>query len=292
MDTITEALVVPFQYGFMVRALIVSVLVGVMCPILGAYVVTRGMGFMGDALAHSVLPGMVAAFILGVSPFLGTAPVAVVVALVIGFLVHRTGISEDTSIGILFAGMFALGLAMLTAAGGLPVKLEDFLLGQVLGVSQADVYVTLGLAAGVLAVIWALHKELIFTSFDPSAASVIGLPTERLDYLLLGLLAVVIVIALQAVGVVLVISMLITPAATALLLVRNFPLAMGVGALLGAVSAVAGLYVSYHFNLPSGPAMALVATVLFILAAVYKFRVAPLMQRLLPGRGPAPSLRS
>ena len=278
MDAITEALVVPFQYGFMVRALIVSVLVGVMCPILGAYVVTRGMGFMGDALAHSVLPGMVAAFILGVSPFLGAAPVAVVVALVIGFLVHRTGISEDTSIGILFAGMFALGLAMLTAAGGLPVKLEDFLLGQVLGVSQADVYVTLGLAAGVLAVIWALHKELIFTSFDPSAASVIGLPTERLDYLLLGLLAVVIVIALQAVGVVLVISMLITPSATALLLVKNFPRAMGVGALLGAVSAVAGLYVSYHFNLPSGPAMALVATFLFILAAVYKFRVTPLMQ--------------
>ena len=223
MDIIAEALIGPFQYGFMTRALIVSVLVGVMCPVLGAYVVTRGMGFMGDAVAHSILPGMVAAFMIGVSPFLGAVPLAVIVALAIGFLVRRTGISEDTSIGVLFAGMFALGLVMLTVAKGLPVNLEDILLGQVLGASQTDVFITLGLAAIVLTVVWALHKELVFVSFDPSGASVIGLPSGLLDYVLLGLLAVVIVIALQAVGVVLVISMLITPAAAALLLVRNFP---------------------------------------------------------------------
>ena len=291
MDTVTEVLVVPFQYGFMVRALIVSVLVGVMCPILGVYVVTRGMGFMGDALAHSVLPGMVAAFIFGVSPFLGAVPLAVIVALVIGFLVRRTGISEDTSIGILFAGMFALGLVMLTMARGLPVNLEDILLGQALGASLSDVYVTLGLAVAVLAVMGALYKELIFASFDPTGASVIGLPTGRLDYMLLALLAVVIVIALQAVGVVLVISMLITPAATALLLVRNFPRAMALGALFGAASAIAGLYFSFHYNLPSGPVMALVATALFLLAASYRHWLAPLARRLLVDRNPAPSLR-
>ena len=285
MDTITEALIGPFQYGFMTRALIVSVLVGVMCPVLGAFVVTRGMGFMGDAVAHSVLPGLVAAFMIGVSPFLGAAPLAVAVGVGVGFLVRRTGISEDTSIGVLFAGMFALGLIMLTAARGLPVNLEDILLGQALGASQTDVFVTLGLAASVLAVIWALHKELIFASFDPAGASVIGLPTERLDYVLLGLLAVVIVLALQAVGVVLVISMLITPAATALLLVRSFPLAMAAGALLGAASAVAGLYLSFHFNLPSGPAMALVATGLFVLAAVAKSRMAAAVRRALLGQG-------
>ncbi len=287
MDTITEALAGPFQYGFMTRALIVSVLVGVMCPIIGAYVVTRGLGFMGDALSHAVLPGMVAAFIAGISPFLGAVPMAVAVALLVGYLVRRTGIGEDTTIGILFAGLFALGLVMITVTRGLPVSLEDILLGQVLGVSQNDVWTTLGLAATVLVLMYALHKEFVFTTFDPSGASVIGLPTERLDYLLLALLAVVVVLALQAVGVILVISMLITPAAAALLLVRRFPLAMAVGALLGAASAITGLYISYHFNLPSGPAMALVATGLFILAVVYKMRASPKAQRPLPASGPA-----
>ncbi len=287
MDTITEALAGPFQYGFMTRALIVSVLVGVMCPIIGAYVVTRGLGFMGDALSHAVLPGMVAAFMAGISPFLGAVPMAVAVALLVGYLVRRTGIGEDTTIGILFAGLFALGLVMLTVTQGLPVSLEDILLGQVLGVSQNDVWTTLGLAATVLVLMYALHKEFVFTTFDPSGASVIGLPTERLDYLLLALLAVVVVLALQAVGVILVISMLITPAAAALLLVRRFPLAMAVGALLGAASAITGLYISYHFNLPSGPAMALVATGLFILAVVYKMRASPKAQRPFPASGPA-----
>ena len=127
MDIITEALTGPFQYEFMLRALIVSVLVGVMCPILGVYVVIRGLGFMGDALAHSVLPGMVAAFILGISPFFGAIPMAIATAFLCGYLTRRTGLGEDTSVGILFAGLFALGLVMLTAARGIPVNLEDIL---------------------------------------------------------------------------------------------------------------------------------------------------------------------
>ena len=293
MDIIIEALIEPFQYSFMVRALIVSVLVGIMCPIVGAYVVTRGLGFMGDALAHSVLPGMVAAFLLGVSPFLGAVPMAIAVALLVGYLVRRARISEDTTIGILFAGLFALGLVMLTASRGLPINLEDILLGQVLGVSQGEVWTTLVLAVVVLAVMAALHKELVFATFDPTGASVIGLPTERLDYILLALLAVVVVLALQAVGIILVISMLITPAATALLLVWRFPMVMAVGALLGVAAAIAGLYASYHLNLPSGPAIALVATGFFILAAVYKLQVAGLIRRLLPPRsGPGGAIPS
>lgn len=269
MDTIAEAFVTPFQYSFMVRALIVSVIVGVMCPVVGAYVVTRGLSFMGDALAHAVLPGMVIAFMLGLSPFIGIIPAAIVFALLIGYMTLRAGVSEDTSIGVLFAGLFALGLVMLTSARGIPVNLEDVLLGQVLGVSRSDVLITLGLATGALALVWALHKELVFTSFDPSGASVIGIPTQALDYIFLALLALVIAIALQAVGVVLVISMLITPAAAAQLLVRNFTQAMLVGAAVGSSSAIIGLYLSFHYNLPSGPAMALVATGFFILAAAY-----------------------
>ena len=279
MDIITEALVGPFEYTFMVRALIVSVLVGVMCPLLGVYVVTRGLGFMGDALAHSVLPGMVGAFILGVSPFLGAIPMAIAVALVSGYLIRRAGVGEDTSIGIIFAGLFALGLTMLTAAKGIPVNLEDILLGQVLAVSQTDVYITLGLSAFVLVATYALHKEMLFASFDQTGASVVGLPTDKLEYALLALLAIVIVLALQAVGIVLVISMLITPAATALLIVRNFQHAMALAVAFGVAAAVAGLYISYHFNLPSGPVMALVVAAFFILAVTWSQRPAGILRQ-------------
>jgi ABC-type Mn2+/Zn2+ transport system permease subunit len=279
MDIITEALVGPFEYTFMVRALIVSVLVGVMCPLLGVYVVTRGLGFMGDALAHSVLPGMVGAFILGVSPFLGAIPMAIAVALVSGYLIRRAGVGEDTSVGIIFAGLFALGLTMLTAAKGIPVNLEDILLGQVLAVSQTDVYVTLGLSAFVLVATYALHKEMLFASFDQTGASVVGLPTDKLEYALLALLAIVIVLALQAVGIVLVISMLITPAATALLIVRNFQHAMALAVAFGVAAAVAGLYISYHFNLPSGPVMALVVAAFFILAVTWRQRPAGILRQ-------------
>ena len=273
MDIITEALVGPFQYTFMLRALIVSILVGIMCPVLGAYVVVRGLGFMGDGLAHAVLPGMVLAVIIAAMvgaganasgiQLIGALPAALVMAVLSGYLIRRVGVSEDTSVGILFAGMFALGLAMLTAAKGLAVTLDDVLLGNVLGVSHQEMLVTLGLAAGVLAVLFFLHKELVFTNFDP----------------MLGLLAVVVVLALQAVGIVLVISMLITPAATASLLTRSFRAAMVTGAIFGSASAIAGLYISFHFNLPSGPLMALMAAMFFVLALAWKQKPTRLLRR-------------
>lgn len=273
MEPIVAALFEPFAYSFMVRALVVSVLVGIMCPVLGSYVVSRGLGFMGDALAHAVLPGMVVAILLGVSPFFGAIPAGIGVAVLIGYLTRRTGVSEDTSIGILFAGLFALGLLLLASSRGLGVNLEDVLLGQVLGVSGVDVLVTAVLAGVVLLVLYIFHKELVFISFDPIGAQVIGLPTRLLDYLFLVLLSLVIVIALQAVGIVLVIAMLVTPAATAYLLVRRFAQAMVLGPILGAVSAIAGLYVSFYLNLPSGPSMTLVATGMFVIAALSKRRV-------------------
>ena len=273
MDIITEAVLGPFQYGFMVRALMVSVLVGIMCPVLGAYVVVRGLGFMSDGLAHSLLPGLVVAALIAsliTSAWIILVPNAIAFALVIGYLSKRTGLSEDTSIGILFAGLFALGLTMLTAARGLKVSLESVLLGQVLGVSRGDVLVTAGLAVVVVVLLLALHKEMVFATFDPLGASVMGLPTQVLDYVLLVLLAVVILIALQAVGIVLVISMLITPAAAAQLLTQRFTLAMIVGAAIGVASAIIGLYLSFHYNLASGPVMALSATTFFLVALALK----------------------
>ena len=260
----------PFEYSFMVRALVVSVLVGVMCPLLGAYVITRGRAFMGDALAHSVLPGMVVAFLLGFSPFFAAVPAGIATALLMGSVSWRTGISEDTSIGIIFAGMFALGLVMLSRATGINVDIEDLLLGQVLGVSQTDVLVSLSLTALVLAGLVAFHRQLVYTTFDPVGAAVVGVRTGLVEYVLLAILAVVIVIGIQATGIVLVMAMLTTPAGTAYLLARRFVGVMGLGAVIGAASAVTGLYLSYYADLPSGPAMALVATALFAVAAVFK----------------------
>ena len=262
----------PFQYGFMVRALIVSVLVGVMCPVLGAYVITRGRAFMGDALAHSVLPGMVVAFMLGISPFFAAVPTGIAIALLMGSVSRRTGVSEDTSIGIVFAGMFALGLVMLSRATNVNVSIEDLLLGQVLGVSQTDVFVSLGLTALVMVGLYAFHLQLVYTTFDPVGAKVVGIRTGLVEYVLLALLALVIVIGIQAAGIVLVMAMLITPAATAYLLAKRFVGVMVIGALIGAISAVAGLYLSFYADLPSGPAMALVATGIFGVSAAVKRR--------------------
>lgn len=286
MDIITEALAGPFQYGFMVRALIVAVIVGVMCPVAGVYVVTRGLGFMSDGLAHSVLPGVVAAAIFGTaaaSVFAGGIPVAIITALLSGYLIKRAGVSEDASVGILFAPLFAMGVIMISVAVSqgvsVQVRLEDLLLGNVLGVSSVEMYITLGVAGAVMLTLCALHKELVFSNFDPTSASVVGLPTEKLEYLLLTLLSMVVVIALQAVGVILVISMLITPAAAALQVTRSFSGAMLAAAIIGVASGVAGLYLSYHFNLPSGPVMALVAFSFFILSVGWKQKAAGILLR-------------
>ena len=253
----------------MIRALVISVCVGVMCPLLGVYVVNRGLGFMGDAMAHSVLPGMVLAFILGVSPFLGAIPTGIAVALAIGYLGKNFRVSEDTSIGILFAALFSIGLVMISLSKGLSVRVEDILLGQILGVSNTDVVITFSLAVLVLIIIAALHRQLVFTSFDPLGATVIGLPTRLLDYLLLGSLSVVIVVSLQAVGIVLVVAMLITPAAAGALIARRFTRVMASSVVIGVFSAVSGLYLAYHLDIPSGPSMTLVATGIFVLAVIY-----------------------
>ncbi len=264
----------PFQYSFMVRALVVSVLVGAMCPIIGAYVIARGRSFMGDALAHSVLPAMVASFMAGFSPLVAAVPAGVGIAALMGYISRRTGVSEDTSVGIVFAGMFALGLTMLATAQGLTVNVEDLLLGQVLGVSTTDVYVSLGLAAIVIAGMFAIHRVAVYATFDPVSAEVVGIPVSKVDYALLTLLALVIVIGIQAAGIVLVMAMLITPAAAGHLLARRFVNGMIVGAVIGSLAAVAGLYASYYLNIPSGPAMALIATGVFGFAAAYRRRAA------------------
>ena len=256
----------------MVRALIGSVLVGVMCPLVGAYVVTRNLAFMGDALAHAVLPGMVLGFIVGFNPAIAAVPTGISVAVLVRVVSRRAGLSTDTSIGILFATMFALGLAMLASATTIRVDMEDLLLGQLLGISPTGIYVSLGITVAVILGLFALHHWLLFASFDPVGSQVLGKRTNIVDYVFLVMLALVIVIGIQAAGVILVMAMLVTPAATAYLLVRRFVSMMMMAAVIGTVAAVTGLYISYYINLPAGPAMTLVASGIFVLVASFRRR--------------------
>lgn len=263
----------PLQYSFMIRAMVVSICIGVMCPVMGGFVITRGLSFMGDALAHSVMPGIVIALILGINIWFSALPAAIGVALLIGLIVRRTGIREDTTIGIIFAGMFAFGLVLIKSIGGIPIKIEDILLGQILGVSLNDVYVTISLGVAVIITLFLFYKELVFTSFDPVGATIVGIRRGRIDAILLALLSIVIVISIQLAGIVLVMGMLVTPAATAYLLVQKFKSMMILGSILGVTSAIVGLYLSFHFNMPTGPTMTLIATAFFAVTASTRKRL-------------------
>lgn len=265
MDWITE----PLQYTFIVRALLAATVVGVVCSVLGTYVVLRGMAFFGDALAHTILPGVVVAFLLGLPLALGALVMGVITAVGIGALSNQGMVKEDTAIGVIFAGTFALGVAMLSATGNYTVDLAHFLFGNLLGVTATDLWVILGLSGVVLAVVALFYKEFLVISFDPTLATTLRLPTTFLRYLLLILIAVTIVVALQVVGIALMVAMLVTPAATASLLTRRLPPMMGISAVLGVVSGVVGLYTSYYLNIASGPSVVLIATFLFILAFLF-----------------------
>ena len=256
----------PFTFPFMIRGLVAALIVGLVCPVLGAYVVLRGMAFFGDALAHIILPGVVAAFLLGWPLVSGALIVGVAAALVIGAISRRSTIKEDAAIGVVFAGCLALGIALLSARRGYAVDLTHILFGNLLGVSSADLALIAVLGTLALLAVLALYKEFLVLSFDPLLATTLRLPVDRLQNLMLILLAVVIVVSIQAVGVALVLAMLVTPAAAASLLTRRLPVMMGVGAAIGATSAVIGLYLSYYTDLPSGPAIVLTVTAIFFIA--------------------------
>jgi len=267
-------LIEPLNYTFIVRALLAAIVVGVVCSVLGTYIVLRGMAFFGDALAHTILPGVVAAFLLGWPLALGALFMGILTALGIGALSSRGVIKEDTAIGVTFAGFFALGVAMLSATGNYTVDLAHFLFGNLLGVDQADLWVTFGLGGFVLLVIFLFYKEFLVISFDPILATTLRLPATFLRYLLLILIAVTIVVSLQVVGIALMLAMLVTPAAAASLLTRRLPTMMAVSAVIGAASGVIGIYASYYLNIASGPAVVLVSTIIFLLVFL-----------LVPGRG-------
>lgn len=256
----------PLQYAFIGRALTASIIVGIVASVLGVYIVLRGMAFMGDAMSHTILPGVVIAFLFGWPLAIGALIMGLLTALGIGFLTERTALKEDTAIGVIFAGFFALGVALLSVRGNYSLDLAHFLFGNLLGVSRTDLILTAVLGVVVLLVIFFFYKEFLVISFDAVLADTLRLPTTFLRYLLLVLIAVTIVVALQVVGVALMLAMLVTPAAAASFVTRRLPSMMAVAALIGVFSGVAGVYASYYLNIASGPAVVLVATLIFFLA--------------------------
>jgi manganese/iron transport system permease protein len=253
----------PLQFAFMQRALLAVILIGLVSGVVGSYVVVRGMAFFGDAVAHGTLPGVAIAYILGGDLLLGGLVAGVAVALGIGWLTREGRLKEDTAIGVIFAGMFALGIAIISTARSYSVDLTHILFGNVLGVTDRDLLIMAIFGGVVLLSIVALYKEFLILSFDASLARTLHLPSGLLRLLLLVLLAVTIVASLQTVGIALMVAMLVTPAATAQLLVKRLHRMMLLGGALGAVSGVVGLYLSFYLNIASGPAIVLTTTALF-----------------------------
>jgi len=268
MDSLVQILSAPLQYAFMVRGLLAAIMVGVVCAVIGTYVILRGMAFFGDALAHSILPGVAVGYLLGGGQrgpvFWGGLLTAIGASIGIGAISRRTQVKEDTAIGIIFAGMFALGIALISTVRSYTADLTHFLFGDVLGVSSQDLVLTAVFGGVVLLTVAALYKEFLLLSFDPVMAATLRLPTAVFEYLLLVLIAVTIVVSLQTVGVALMVAMLVTPAATASLVTRRLPTMMVVAALVAAGSGVVGLYLSYYVSVASGAAIVLTCTAVFI----------------------------
>lgn len=255
----------PWQFGFMERALLGGILVGTVCAVIGTYVVLRGMAFIGDALAHAAFPGVVIAYMLKANIYLGAAIFTVGTALGIAFVSRRARTSYDTTIGILFAGAFALGILLMSTIQGYTTDLFSFLFGNILGVSMTDLLVV-GVLAGIVVLAVALcYKEFLLLSFDPVVAEAMGYPVQALNSLLLTLVALTIVISIQAVGIVLVVALLVTPSATAYLVTERFFRMLLLGILFSILAIVFGLYLSFYFNVASGATIVLVSTCIFFL---------------------------
>ncbi|HEY5596576.1 MAG TPA: metal ABC transporter permease [Candidatus Bipolaricaulota bacterium] len=285
MTDVLDWILAPLSYSFMVRGLLAAFMVGTVCAVVGSYVVLRGMAFFGDALAHSLLPGVAVGYLVsgaargalfwwGLLTGIGTA-------LGIGAISKGAKLKEDTVIGIVFAGMFALGVALISTARSYAVDLAHFLFGNVLGVSSGDLWLMALFGGLILLLIFAFYKEFLVLSFDATLGYTLRLPMRLLNYLMLVLIAVAVVVSLQTVGVALMVAMLVTPAATASLLTRRLPAMMALAALIGGSCGAVGLYLSYYFSLASGASIVLVCTGVFLLVLLFApRRIRPWLQSL------------
>jgi manganese/iron transport system permease protein len=264
MDLLLE----PLQYDIFLRSLLAVVMVGSVCALVGTFVVLRGLAFIGDAVSHAAFPGVVVAYLVGAPYYIGAAVAAVATSLAISFVTRRAQLRADTTIGVLFAGMFSLGIFLYSTIQGYVGDLFAFLVGNVLAISATDLLGLSVLGAGMLITVGILWKELLYATFDPLGAAASGLPVERLEYLFLALVALAIVVSLQAVGIVLVVAMLVTPPAAAQLLTVRFGRLVALAISIAIGASVLGLYLSFWLDVASGATIVLVQTAVFVLALV------------------------
>ena len=255
-------------YEFLQKALVTSIMVGIICGVIGCFIILRGMALMGDAIAHAVLPGVAISYMLGINFFYGAVATGILTSFGIGAISRNSRIKTDSSIGLVFSAFFALGIILITKAGS-ATDLTQILFGNVLSVRTSDMWLTLIIGAFVILVVVLFFKELLISSFDETMAAAYGLKTRLIHYTIMFLLTLVTVASLQTVGVILVVSMLITPASTAYLLTNRLSVMVVLAGLFGALSSVIGLYFSFLYNLPSGPVIALATTSLFLLAFLF-----------------------
>ncbi|OIN66047.1 manganese ABC transporter permease [Exiguobacterium sp. KRL4] len=259
------------EYDFLQKALVTSVMVGIICGVIGCFIILRGMSLMGDAISHAVLPGVAISYLLGINFFIGAVATGLLTALGIGFVSQNSRIKNDTAIGILFTSAFALGIILISFLRS-SSDLYHILFGNVLAVRPSDMWMTLVIGIIVLGAIYLFYKELLVTSFDPTMAAAYGLSTRLVHYLLMTMLTLVTVASLQTVGIILVVAMLITPAATAYLLTNRLSRMIFLSAGFGTLSSIIGLYFSFTYNLSSGASIVLVATALFALVFIFSPR--------------------
>src|SRR6266516_4901237 len=254
----------PLTFPFMQRALFATLIVAVACAVVGAFVVSKGLAFIGDALAHASFAGIALALLLRRSIYFGAAAAAVAMSLAITLVSRRGRVSADTASGVLFAGAFSLGIVLISPARNYTVDLFAYVFGNVLGIGNEDLVVIAGAGLVVILAILLLYRELVFVAFDPVMAEAEGIPVDLLRYVLLGLIGLTVMAAVKALGIVLVVAMLVTPAATASMLTHRFQGILLLGAALAAVAAVVGLYVAFYANVASGASTVLVSTLMFL----------------------------
>nr|WP_041808753.1 metal ABC transporter permease [Evansella cellulosilytica] len=266
MDNISMFIDQLTRYQYLQNALTAAILVGIICGIIGCFIIMRGMALMGDAISHAVLPGVVVAYMIGISFFIGAIVTGVLTALAIGYISQNSRIKEDSAIGIMFTAMFALGVVMITGLQGTSVDLWHILFGNVLAVSPMDLTITRWIGIFVIITVILFYRPLLLSTFDETMAKASGLPVKFIHYMLMLLLSLVTVASLQTVGIILVVAMLITPGATAYLLTERFSFMIIIAAFIGIISAIAGLFFSVIYDVSSGASIVLVASVLFLLA--------------------------
>lgn len=258
----------PLNYEFMRHAIAIWIVVGILCPVVGSYLIVQRMALLGDVIAHCVLPGLSVSFFLGIDILIGAFASGILGALLIAWIRSQSRVKVDAAMALTFSSFFALGVMLITVLRN-KIDLDNFLFGDILGVTITDIWRTGIIAAVILLVIRLAYKELLFYTFDRTGAQAMGLPVNAIYLGFMVMIILTIIASMQAVGVILVISLLIGPALTAYLLTRELHQMMLLGAVIGMTASVTGVYLSYYYDLPSGPAIVLVSSFLFVLALLF-----------------------